>query len=133
MPLPTAFLSKPEAQLRHELAGLPRDVQAAVLRLRERAEAAEVEALLPGLIAYHLPSGSAPPLSPLPPSARLREDLGLDSLALAELAYKLDEVFGVPIESHEVAGVRTVEELRSFLRVKLGLEPDTAPLPGGAS
>ena len=50
---------------------------------------------------------------------RLREDIGLDSLALSELAFKLDEVFAVPIETHEVAHVITVQDLQHFLRGKL--------------
>lgn len=121
MSLPLGFQRKSPLEIRHDLAGMPDAVVAAVLRLRETGNFAELQAMLPGLIAYHLPPGTAPPPDPLPLQHRLREDLGLDSLALSEMTFKLDEVFAVPIETYEVAHVRTVQDLQDFLRAKLGL------------
>jgi acyl carrier protein len=122
MPLPSGFLNKSEAQIRHDLAGLPDPVLEATLRLRDSGDFREVQAMLPGLITYHLPPGTASPPDPLPLEYRLGENLGLDSLALSEMAFKLDEVFCVPIETHEVAHVQTVQDLQDFLREKLGLQ-----------
>jgi len=122
MPLPFAFLHKPDEQLRRDLAGLPETVVAAALRLRESERIEDLEAMLPGIIAYHLPPGAAALPDPLPLGHRLREDMGLDSLALSEMAFKFDEVFVVPMESHEMSGVLTVEDLRDFVVRKLGLE-----------
>lgn len=130
MSLPSGFLNKPEAQVRRDLAGLPAPVIEATLRLRESADFRDLQAMLPGLIAYHLPSGTAAPPDPLPLQSRLREDIGLDSLALSEMAFKLDEVFSVPIETHEVAHVETVQDLQNFLREKLGMQlPDGSLSP----
>jgi acyl carrier protein len=119
MPLPHGFLNKSDDQIRRDLAGMPSSVLTATLRLRETGDLAHLMALLPGLINYHLPPVKSPPPEPLPLDLRLREDIGLDSLALSELAFKLDEVFAVPIETHEVAHVITVQDLQDFLRGKL--------------
>jgi acyl carrier protein len=113
-------VSKSTDQIRRDLAGMPASVLTAALRLRETGDLAHLLAMLPGLIAYHLPSGTPPLREPLPPELRLREDIGLDSLALSEMTFKLDEVFAVPIETHEVAQVVTLQDLQDFLRAKLG-------------
>jgi acyl carrier protein len=71
------------------------------------------------MIEFHLPNGAAKPPAQLKDSLRLNQDLGLDSLALTEMAFKLDDLFGIPIETREVMGVETVRDLKSFLRRKL--------------
>jgi acyl carrier protein len=75
--------------------------------------------MLPGMIEFHLPNGATKPPAELKDSLRLNQDLGLDSLALTEMAFKLDDLFGIPIETREVMGVETVRDLKSFLRRKL--------------
>ena len=82
MPLPAVFLAKSEACLRAELAGFTPATVEAMLRLREDATVAALRAVLPGMISFHLPRDKAPPPEPLRDEMRLREDLGLDSLAL---------------------------------------------------
>jgi acyl carrier protein len=128
MPLPSAFLSKSEVQLHRDLVGLPATARESVLRMHSSGDVAQIENLLPALLAYYLPRGSAP-LPELQPQQRLHEDLGLDSLALAELVFKLDEVFGVAIELREVTGVLTVADLQGFLRAKL--DPQQAAASSG--
>jgi acyl carrier protein len=46
---------------------------------------------------------------------RLNQDFGIDSLALTEIAFKLDELFGVPIEIREMGGVQTVADFKALL------------------
>ena len=45
------------------------------------------------------------------PDARLREDLGLDSLDAVELAIAAERAFGVDIEEEQVARLRTVADI----------------------
>ena len=122
MTLPSVFLAKSEARIREELAGFPAGTAGAVLRFRECGTSEALRAMLPGMIAFHLPSGKPPPREPLPDEMRLREDIGLDSLALTEMAFKVEELIGVPIEIREVSSISTVGELLAFLgnRLKLG-------------
>ena len=122
MPLPTVFLAKTDATIRDELVGFTTATVTAVIRLRDSGTRAELRAILPGVIAFHLPSGKPAPREPLGGATRLREDIGLDSLALTEMAFKLEELIGVRIEIREVSNLTTVGELIAFLESKLMLE-----------
>ena len=54
-----------------------------------------------------------PPLESLPQETRLREDLGFDSLDLAELTVRIEEAFGVDVFAAGV--VRTAGEIEARL------------------
>jgi acyl carrier protein len=56
-----------------------------------------------------------PEISTLPPQTRLREELGFDSLDMAELTVRLEEAFGVDIFAAGV--VRTAGEIEARLPV----------------
>ena len=76
-------------------------------------------AMLPGVIAFHLPSNAKRPPAVLEDEMRLVQDLGLDSLALTEMAFMLSEFLGLSIETREMAGVVTVGDLRTLLEGRL--------------
>ena len=92
-----------------------------MLRFQESPCREFLRELLPGFIAYHLPPGAAPPPSPLTDDLRLAQDLGLDSLALSEMAFKMEEILGFTIETREVFDLQTVGDLITFLGGKLAL------------
>ena len=55
--------------------------------------------------------------------SRLRDDLGIDSLAVAELLYEIEETFGTPLEETEPGKLVTlrdaVEAIERGLRMPL--------------
>lgn len=112
---------------RDQLRGFPPATASAVLAFREQPALATLDRALRALLEFYLPRQGRRSLTEEPGSARLKEDLGLDSLALAEAVFKWDDLFGVPIETREAAGLSTLEELRDFLAGKMGL--DAASLP----
>jgi acyl carrier protein len=75
------------------------------------------------VIEFDLPQAARRSLADVPDSARLREDLALDSLALAEAAFKLDEVLGIPVETREVGNLATVGDLHAFFCSRLQSDP----------
>ena len=112
-----ALIDKTPEEIRCELRGFPSAALAAALTFRLEPTTAHLEAFIVGVIGFYLPKSLTPP--DWLPATRFREDLGIDSLTLTELVFKLDELFGIPIETREVIHLHTVGELQSFLRDKL--------------
>jgi acyl carrier protein len=120
MSTPEEFTAKSHEQIREELLGFPTSCIDAALRYQESGGFDDFCAMLPGMITFHLPRGAAPLPEPLEDTVRLHQDLGLDSLSLTEMAFKLDDVFGVSLETTDMIGVTTVGDLKALLQRKLG-------------
>jgi len=118
---PYPITSAPAVTLAQQLRKFPAGTLEAVQRFQGTPCRELLRNLLPGIIAYHLPRGAAPPPSPLTDDLRLAQDLGLDSLALSEMAFKMEEILGFSIETREVFDLHTVGDLTAFLGGKLGL------------
>ena len=119
-PPPAAKIAtKTPAQITEELLGFPPSCVDAALRFRANGRFVDFSAMLPGMIAFHLPRGAARTPEILADALRLKEDLGLDSLALTEMAFKLDDLFAVSFETRDVFGLETVGDLRALLRTRL--------------
>lgn len=114
-----SFATKTPEQIKADLMGFASPCVDAALRYHANGVADALIEMLPGMIEFHLPSGVARPPAVLEDELRLNQDLGLDSLALTEMAFKLDDLFGIPIETREMAGVQTVGDLKTFLMRKL--------------
>jgi acyl carrier protein len=71
-------------------------------------------------------------LSPadLRPEARLKQDLGLDSLDAVELAMGIERGFGVDIDDKQIAGLVTVGDLVTLVRRLVERERLPAPTTG---
>src|SRR5689334_9455564 len=95
-------LRAPTAELRASLAGFPTEAVDAVLAWHDAPSSARLDAALRAVIEFYLPTACRRSLAGLPATTRLREDLGVDSLTLAEMAFKCDELFGVSTELREV-------------------------------
>lgn len=120
-PPPPACHPITSAGLEQSLIGLDPDTINAVLHFHQSPSRESLRDMLPGLVAFHLPRGAALPPRPLTDSMRLAEDLGLDSLALSEMTFKMEELFGFTAETRDILGIRTVGELIDFLAAKLDL------------
>ncbi len=119
MPVFAEFAAKSSAQIAEELLGFEPFCLAAALRYRESGEFEDFTAILPGIITFHLPRHAPRPPAVLTDEMRLIQDLGLDSLALTEMAFMLSNLLGLSIETREVVEVATVGDLKGFLKEKL--------------
>ncbi len=51
----------------------------------------------------------------------LRDDLGLDSMAIIELLYKIEETFDLQIPDQDLQGLSTVGDVVSYVHRRLGV------------
>jgi len=110
---------KSPQQIREAMTGLSESSISAALAFAAAPDRKHLETCVLGFLEGYRPKGSPTLIAPPLPGTRLREDLGLDSLSMAEALFKVDEVFDVPIESSEAVGLDTWSELISFLEEKL--------------
>jgi acyl carrier protein len=108
---PPALPDSVDTLLRH----FPDDVRGAYLRLRETGDPAAADTLVLAIVEDHMPR----PEAELVDSASLVADLGFDSVAIAEMVFFLEDLLQVNVTNAEILRVRTVGELRAFVRVKL--------------
>ncbi len=127
MTTPGPLSGKTPETLRSELHGFPLAAISAVLAFRETPSPAALDQAMRAILEFYLPSRLRRPLDTVPAETRLREDLGVDSLTLAEATFKLDDLFGVAIETREAAGIETLGGLHAFLCGKMGLPLSPAP------
>src|SRR5262245_62917498 len=68
-------------------------------------------------------------VSKIRPQDRLREDLGLDSLAMIELLFKIEEHFDLEIPNEDLSRITTVADVTAYVEEKLEAASGAAPKP----
>jgi len=56
----------------------------------------------------------------------LRDDLGLDSMAVIELLYRIEDTFDIQIPDQDLAGLTTVGHVITYVNKRLGRTPTAA-------
>jgi len=107
--------SKPSAS--DKLSRYEPEVREAFWRFRETGNVSDVQFVVLAMVREYLPKPSDAPIAD---EQRLVEDLGYDSLAVAEVVFAFEDLFGLRIETSEIAQISTVGSLRAFIERKLG-------------
>ena len=92
-------------------------------QFRATGDETALAALIFVVLYDFLPQKSKTGASSWPDTARLIEDLGFDSLAIAETVFFFEDLFCISISNEEILQVRTVGELRAFVQRKLAAPP----------
>ena len=104
----------------------PEDVQQAYTRFLQTRVPDDADIVVLAIMLDHLPDKKLRPAVAPADTMALVADLGFDSVAITEMVFFLEDLFGVRISNDEILRVRTVGDLRGFVRQKL-----TAQLPAG--
>jgi acyl carrier protein len=114
-----ASVCNPEEKLRR----LPPGALENFRKFRATGDEAALTALIFAVLYDFLPQKAKGSTMSWPDSARLIEDLGFDSLAIAETVFFFEDLFRISISNEEILQVRTVGELRAFVQKKLAAAP----------
>jgi acyl carrier protein len=92
---------------------------AAALRFEDTRNLDELPAIILGVLerdaANPKPEGVAPP----PMMRDSSRDIGMDSFGMIEVVMTAEEVLGITVANHEMNDIRTLGQLKAFLRTKL--------------
>lgn len=105
----------PDDRIKH----LPAEARAAYQRFLASGEPAELDPLVLAILTDFIPKDPATPLSELPGTTRLIDDLGFDSLAITEVVFFTEDLLAISISNEEIVQVRTLDDLRGFIRAKI--------------
>jgi 3-hydroxyacyl-[acyl-carrier-protein] dehydratase len=99
-----------------QLQRFPLEVRDAFRCFRSTGDVAALHLVVLAVVRDYMPR---PGEAALTDEMRLIEDLGYDSLAVAETVFFLEDLLQVRIENKELIQVRTVGELRGFVTRKV--------------
>jgi len=104
-----------EEKLRH----LPESARAAFRRFKSTGDAASLDPVIVAILEDFIPRKPAPSVAALPGDTPLIDGLGFDSLAITEIIFFAEDLFGISISNEEILKVRTIDDLRQFIRHKV--------------
>lgn len=106
-------------QIEKKLEGYPGEVVTALGAFAREGDIHAFEEGLLGALGFLSESSDAQTLRSASNEIRLREDLGVDSLAVAELVFLIEDSFGVAIQDDEIRGLRTIGDFKQLAREKV--------------
>jgi acyl carrier protein len=112
-------VSDQEDRIRHLSPG----AQAAFRRFLVDGNPAGLDPVVLSILEDFIPGAAMLPLDRQPGGTRLIEDLGFDSLAITEVVFCAEDLFGITISNEEIIQVRTLDDLRGFIRRKVAARP----------
>lgn len=98
---------------------LPPAAREALSRFETAGDLQALDVVIGAVLGDFMPRAPASPLETQPGTTRLIEDLGFDSLAITELVFLMEDLFGICIGNEEILLVRTLDDLRNFIRGKV--------------
>jgi len=104
-----------DESLRH----LPASARAAFETFQATGDPAQLDQIVLAILTDFIPRPPARPLAELPGSTLLMTDLGFDSLAITEVVFFAEDLFGISIKNEEIVQVRTLDDLHGFIRRKV--------------
>ena len=102
-----------------QLARYPAEARDAYERFRTTGDVDALGVVILAAVRDFMPKRNLGTAVELRPDMKLMEDLGYDSLAVAETVFFFEDLFKVRIQNTELLSVRTIGELQKFVGQKL--------------
>lgn len=92
---------------------------AAAMRFEETRDLDELPAIILGVLGRDTTNPNAEGVAAATDESRLIEDIGMDSFGMIEVVMTAEEVLGITVANQEMNDIRTLGQLKAFLRTKL--------------
>lgn len=102
---------------------LPVAAREAFVQFQSDRDPAALDIVLLAILEDFIPKSPARPLAELPGDTTLIEGMGFDSLAITEVVFFAEDLFGITISNEEIVKVGTLDDLRGFIRTKVSELP----------
>jgi hypothetical protein len=123
-PVPASFANTFSATEQSDpIKHLSAEARAAFHRFKNDGDMAGLDVVIRAILWDFMPRGSTVPLAGRPGSTRLVDDLGFDSLAITEVVFFAEDLFGISVTNEEIARVSTLDDLNGFIRRKVAVRP----------
>lgn len=107
------------------LSSFPAEIREAHARWQTDHNVEALDRVILAVVAFHLPSRiQNEPLAEFADGDRLMEDLGYDSLAIAEVIFFFEDLYAVTISTQDLSEISTIAQLKAFVRTKVA-QPST--------
>lgn len=104
---------------REKMRHFPQEVQEAFRTFEATRNPDSLDPVILAILDDYIPKKTETPLATFPGTTRLIEDLGFDSLAITEVVFFSEELLNISIGNEELMQVRTLDDLRGFIRKKV--------------
>jgi acyl carrier protein len=109
------------------LARFPASVRDAYQNFLAHRQPADLHVIIDAVLMDFMPKGKELPAGQsIPVESRLVEDLGFDSLAVAEIVFFFEDLLQISIPTQEVTSLQTVSDLQAFVERKLASRPQAS-------
>jgi len=102
---------------------LPAEARAAFRQFQATGDPAALDPVIFAILEDFVPRSPVRPVAELPGDTRLIDDLGFDSLAITEVVFFTEDLFGISITNEEIVRVRSLADLRGFIHAKVAARP----------
>lgn len=106
-------------EIREKLAGYPESILLNYESFKKQGDTGSLNDFVIGLIQFLQDTTESTGDEKLSDDTRLQEDLGIDSITIAEVVFLLEEIFEIEINNQEIMDISTVGQLREFILKKL--------------
>ncbi len=108
-----------EVELRDNLKRCTPETVEAAVAFRRTGEVSFLPTIILGIISKFVEPDVRPKLDGPNDDLRILDDLGVDSLTLIEIVTMVEETLDMKIENEELANLRTIGEVKSFVATKV--------------
>lgn len=119
-PVPPADASTITATEREDrIKHLPADARAAFHQFQADGNPGSLDPVIYAILEDFVPKAPAQPLREMAGTTSLIDELGFDSLAITEVVFFTEDLFGITITNEEIIQVRTLDDLKNFIHQKV--------------